>query len=472
MQDKAIIEIGKLKGGKTVKPYQNFIGNLFPGKNYNMILAVFNFSKNKEGYNCEFDKIDYEKVSEKNYLKYAYRKGSARGGDITFTTKFGDIDKKFKTFYPKQVKDILNYANEFEEIEETEIFTALEKCLKENGDTIKLKLQEKYEALDKKLQLTTGFSVRFNGLDSREYLEGFKTIQQILYKIGTSGKSEKYKVVSEGHNELCAICLENKPVLHGFASPFKFSTVDKTGLVSGFFKQKNNWKNYPICSDCALDFELGQKYVSQNLSKYFYGKSYYIIPKVVIGTNPKMLKKALGILEDLDYKEKEGMQITTKEDFLMRKIAKEAGDTNQFALTLLFYEENQTTKAIKIKLLLEEILPSRFQELFVNVPKQVNSLPIFKNAISINKERRNLQFTFGIIKHVFGDVLYDITQKVFLKTPLSKDFLYARLMNKIRKVFINTGLDSIGKYSNSYYTYYLNSDTLSLIHISEPTRPY
>lgn len=459
MQDKAIIEIGKLKGGSSAKPYQNFIGNLFPGKNYNIVLAVFNFTKSENGYTCVYEEIDYESASQKNYLKFAYRKGSARGGDITFTTKFGDIDKKFKTFYPKQVKDVIAFAKNTDELEEVEIFMALENCLEKAGEAIKSRLQEKYESLDKPSQLTTGFSVKFNGLEGKEYLEDFSTIQKLLYKKGTVGKSEKYKVVSEGHNEICSICLDNKPTLHGFASPFKYSTVDKTGMVSGFFKQKNNWKNYPICSDCALDFELGQKWVRQHLSKYFYGKNYYIIPKVVIGSNPKLLKKALSVLQDIDYKEKEGVQIRTNEDYLMRKIGKEEGSNNQFALSLLFFEENPTTKAIKIKMLLEEILPSRFQTLFIDVPKIIDSRVLFKEAISINKERRNLNFTFGILRHFFGDNFYDITQKVFLGLPISEEVLFSKLMNKIRKVFINTGLDSISKYSNSYYTYYLTSET-------------
>ena len=434
MQDRAIIEIGNLKGDRREKPYQNFIGNLFPGKNYDMILAVFNFSKKENELICEFDKIDVEKVSEKGnvFLKYAYRKGSARGGDITFTTKFGDIDKKFKTFYPKQVKDIISFAEKSDELEEVEIFNALRACLEKNGEEVKTKLQEQLEKLDKKAQMSSGFSVKFEGLGQREYLGAFNTVQKLLNKVGTVGKSEKYNVVSEGKEELCSICQENKPVLHGFASPFKYSTVDKTGLVSGFFKQKNNWKNYPICSDCALDFELGQKYVAQNLSKYFYGKNYFIIPKITVGSNPALLKKALNTLEVLDYKEKDGARIASREDSLMRKIGLEEGEHNRFSLNLMFYEENQTTKAIKIKLFLEQIFPSRFRRLFVDVPKVVNANQVFKNAITIKKEKRDLEFSFRILKSFFDKDFYEIIQTVFLGTPISEDILFSKIMREIR----------------------------------------
>ena len=198
MKDKSIIKIGRLKGGKTAKPYQNFIGNLFPGKNYDMILTVFSFTTKDKEYKCEFEKVDFEKASDKNYLKYAYRKGSARGGDITFTTKFGDINKKFKTFYPKQVKDVVGFAKEMGQLKELKIFTALKECLDKSSEAIKAKLQEQFESLDKKQQLSAGFSVRLKGLGDKEYLEDFETIQQLLYKVGTAGKSEKYKVISEG----------------------------------------------------------------------------------------------------------------------------------------------------------------------------------------------------------------------------------------------------------------------------------
>ncbi|MEM8528841.1 MAG: TM1802 family CRISPR-associated protein, partial [Bacteroidota bacterium] len=372
MQDQAIIQIGKLRSDPNRKPYQNFISNLFPGKNYHVILAVFDFTKVEDDYECAFNKVDIESASKKNYLKFAYRKGSPRGGDITFTTKFGDINKKFKTFYPKQVNDVIAFAKENEEETEVKIFSALKSCLEVSGEAIKDLLRTHYESLDQKQQVISGFSLRFNGLEGKSYLEDFSSIQKILYNTGTAGKSNKYKVISEGHNETCSICLEKKPIVHGFASPFKYATVDKPSLVSGFFNQKNNWKNYPICSDCALDFELGKKYVTQQLSKYFYGKSYYIIPKVAVGSNPALLKKALSVLEDLEYKEKEGEKIAAREEYLMRKIGKEEGDHNQFAFNLVFYEENPTTKAMKIKLFLEEIFPSRFRTLFVDVPKVVN----------------------------------------------------------------------------------------------------
>lgn len=453
MQDRAIIEIGKLKGSTSAKPHQNFIENMFPGKNYDMIMAVFGFSTADDDMVCTFEKIDVEKVSEKNdiYQKYAYRKGSARGGDITFTTKFGDIDKKFNTFYPKQVNDVISFAEQQNEAEEAKIFAALKACLQESGDEVKTRLRNQYESLDKAQQQSSGFSIRFEGVEGKIYLEDFITIQKTLNQVGTSGKSEKYNVVSEGHDETCSICLGVKPVLHGFASPFKYATVDKTGLVSGFFDQKNNWKNYPICSDCALYFEFGKNHISQHLSKYFYGKSYFMIPKTAVGSNPTLLKKALEKIEELDYKEKEGEKIESKEEYLMRRIGKEEGDNNQFSLSLLFYEENPTTKAIKIKLFLEEVFPSTFRKLFLTVPKIVNKNPLYKDAITIKKEKEDLRFSFGILKTFFEADFYEIVQTVFLGFPLSEEVLFSKFMDIIR-VNYNKSQTSDGFVEPRYWT--------------------
>ncbi|MFT7604396.1 MAG: CRISPR-associated protein Csh1 [Saprospiraceae bacterium] len=475
MQDKAIIEIGKVKGEKKEKLYQNFIENMFPNKDYDMILAVFRFSKKGIDYTCDYEKIDIDKVGEKNYLKYAYRKGSARGGDVTITTKFGDIDKKFKNFYPKKVKEMQVSATEENEKEEFKIFQALDICLEKTENSVKVQLQAFYDSLGKVEQFTSGFTVRFEGLPGYEYLENFISIQKILQRDGTIGKSEKYKVVSEGYNNICSICMRSKQRLHGFASPFKYSTVDKTGMVSGFFDQKNNWKNYPICSDCALDFEIGKNYVAQHLSKYFYGKSYFIIPKIAVGSNPELLQIAINLLKKTDYKAGEGTEIATRENLLMRKIGQEERGHNQFSLNLLFYEENPTTKAIKIKLMLEEIFPSRFQELFLTVPDEIKKKSVFKGAMSVNKEKKDLEFNFAILKTFFRSDFYQIIQTVFLGTPLSEKVLFDKLMTKIRRVYIDQNRNKIFQYSNSYYTLFLSKElkwNTSLIKLAMMTITY
>ena len=243
------------------------------------------------------------------------------------------------------------------------------------------------------------------------------------------GKSEKYNVTSEGINQLCSVCLEQKPLLHGFASPFKYATVDKPGMVSGFFNQRNNWKNYPICSDCSLEFEYGQKYVAQKLKKYFYGTSYYAIPKTVLRTDKGGLEKALTLITNLEFQLSEASKEKRVEDRIMQEIGKE---DNYFTLNLLFFEENPTTKAIKIRLLLEEIVPSRFRLLFSIVPDILNRTPLYKNAYRIKNEPQNLTFSFGLLKQFYEDDFYSIVNDVFIGRPINRQTLYNRFMAVIR----------------------------------------
>lgn len=432
MQDRAIIEIGRLKGNKTAKPYQNFIQNMFPGKDYDIVLAMFKFQKEDGNYRIEFDKIDSQKAGEKNnnYIKYAYRKGSARGGDITFTTKFNNIEKLFSTIQ-NQLKKLIAFCEQEKLFDDLAFFNSFQNVIDKDTEVIEAELSDKWGSSLGNAKISLGFSFVFKNGEEIMHLEDFESIQKLLYQIGTAGKSEKYKVISEGHNEMCSICMEKKPVLHGFASPFKYATVDKTGLVSGFFNQKNNWKNYPICSDCALDFEMGQKYVTQYLDRYFYGKGYYLIPKLLIGSksNPEELDKVLSILDSLKYVQSEGKMVRMKEKIMMREIAKQ---DNFFTLNLLFYEENPTTKAIKIKLMLEEIMPSRFQRLFVTAPKAIEKNRMFKDALIIKKVPQNLEFSFAVLRAFFNDDFYGIIQTVFMGLPLNEEMLFTKFMQLIR----------------------------------------
>ena len=90
-----------------------------------------------------------------------------------------------------------------------------------------------------------------------------------------------------------------------------------------------------------------------------------------------------------------------------------AREEDYFNLNLLFYEENPTTKAIKIKLMLEEILPSRFRKLFVEAPEKINEHKLYKGAITIKKEKFDLAFNFGILKTFFEEDFYDLDSKSF-----------------------------------------------------------
>ena len=434
MQDKAVVQIGKLvlKEMGNKEPYQLFIQNMFPEKaNYKMIVAVFELNTIEGELICSFKNIDPQNASTENFQKYAYRKGSARGGDITFTTKFGDIEKKFRTLVDNQFKTLINRLAVTSLIKEHLVFHSVYRYLlkEENYENIKNELSVFYDSLPKENKSASGLSLMFVIDKEEKYLSDFEIIQHILTLSGTEEKSEKYDVKSEGSNAMCSVCLQRKPTLHGFASPFKYATVDKPGMVSGFFKQVNNWRNYPICTDCSLEFELGRSYIVNNLSGYFYGNAYYAIPKTVLSKDVRGLERAQLLLKGLYSDLKAGQKIKVKEDSLQKTIAMEE---DYFNLNLLFYEENPTTKAIKIKLLLEEIVPSRFRKLFVDIPAKINGHPLYKGAITIKKEKFDLTFNFGVLKTFFEKDFHDLIQRVFMLQHISKEALYTKFMEVIR----------------------------------------
>ncbi len=107
MQDRAIREIGEFALGKQEdsRPYQLYTEELAPGKVCTMAVAVFV----KAGDTIRYKHIDSANVNQDNYQQYAYRKGSSRGGDITFTTKFGDLNKKLNVL-TKQWPSLLGVA--------------------------------------------------------------------------------------------------------------------------------------------------------------------------------------------------------------------------------------------------------------------------------------------------------------------------------------------------------------------------
>jgi CRISPR-associated protein Csh1 len=437
MQDLAVTRMGEILLDEmgNLNPYELFTQNMFPDKEaYDMIIAVFEKHTENDLVKIKFAGVDSQKVSAKNYLRYGYRKGSSRGGDITFTTKFGDIEKKLNTLINNQLTKLLahpllpRYPDELKTFEALMLFFQV----KENSEYVTQELKEVHASLDKKAQMSSGLSIIIKEEGKESYVTDFAIVRDIINASGTDEKSFKYEVLSEGHNEKCSICMTEQPILHGFASPFMYATVDKPGMVSGFFNQKNNWKNYPICTSCSLKFEVGRSHVTSKFSKYFYGKSYYAIPKTLLRNDTKGLRRAMKYLETLyDNILTESKTTERNEDNIFRLVGEIEKD--YFNLNLLFYEENQTTKAIKIKLFLEEILPSRFRKLFIEAVRFVNDHPLYQNALYTKKGgQKNLEFRFGILKTFFEDDFYVLIQKVFMLESISKDVLYTKFMNVIR----------------------------------------
>ena len=311
MQDRAITDIGKLefKKNSDLKPYELFTQEPYPNKVCKMLLIEFK----KDGEKISYKGIDFQNVNEQNFSRYAYRKGSARGGDITFTTKFGDLDKKLNTLINTQFPNLIGLS-ETEESDNIDFFKDWKNSFIENYDQLKEELQKAYDNQEKQDKLNSAFTLTIDIDGKRKLLSDFKLIQQLIAKNGIEGNYKKYGVTSKGKNKDCSVCHKSKPEVYGFGSPFKYSTVDKTGTVSGFFDQKNNWINYPICESCAIEMELGKNYITKYLTKYFFGKSYFLVPKAVLPNDTESLNDALNLFNEIDYQIKNNESISSSED--------------------------------------------------------------------------------------------------------------------------------------------------------------
>ena len=211
MQDKSVVTLGRVMGKVMDEPYQNYIQNMFPNESdYHIILAVFELEKT-DRWKCTYQDAELKIVGD-DYMQYAYRKGSSRGGDITFTTKAGDLGKKFNTFL-KQILNAIKTAEGLENIEEIQQFKALKQCVNENKIQIINGLEREMNNMNLKQQQKAGFSVRVMIDGEEKNIADFATFQYLLVNNGTEGKSVKYKVRSESVDKTCSICRRTKPLI-------------------------------------------------------------------------------------------------------------------------------------------------------------------------------------------------------------------------------------------------------------------
>ncbi len=438
MQDKAIAAIGEWQleekqKNQRLEPVDLYVENMFPGKDWQMLLLDFKVMNDAGNLFCKYNGIDIEKVSseKEDYRKYAYRKGSARGGDVTFSTKLGfPVNKKLKTIKETTFKKIFAFTEKYPK--EAEIFRLINQAFGANEEIIKKELTELFRNFDNNQRVSTGLSFKINIDGNDKFLGDFAIIKLMIIESGSVANYTHAGTESRANDKVSSLSgvITNK--VFGFAAPFKYSSPDKPGFISGFFNKKSNWRNYPIGANETLILETGRKFIQQNLTGYFYGHEYMMVPHPIVHSKTEDLKQIITFLKIAFDNEKKIKKERKKgaEDQIQKLIAQER---NYFNLDILFYKEDKKTGAISIELMLEEILPSRFRQLFIDTPHKINKNPLFKNAITIKKEQHDLAFSFQILKDFFDDKFLDVVNTVFLGKHLSKEFIFEHITALIRK---------------------------------------
>lgn len=433
MQDKAIAQIGhwQLEQNKDLDPVDLYIENMFPGKDYQMLLLVFEIVNEDGLLICKYKGIDIEKVGRQSttYRKYAYRKGNPRGGDITITTKLSyPADKKLQNIKDTQFKKLTSSKHP-----DSELFKIIKTEYLLCEEIIVSQIQGYFKDASKDEQTSTGISFQIIK-DNPLYLNNFELVRNILLDSGSEKKYDHNGTQSRHNNAICSVTSQEADNIYGFAAPFKYSSPDKPGFISGFFNKEKFWRNYPVSSKEALALEYGKKYIKQYLTGYFYGHEYLFVPHPIIKSDNEKLEMIVELIKEAFAVARE--KKTSKderagaEEYVQKLIASQ---DNYFYLDMLFYSEDKKTEAISIVMMLEEVLPSRFNKLFVEIPENINRNLLFKNAITIKKEVVDLKFSFEIVRNFFDDKFLDVVQRIFHGKPISKAFLFERIIALIRK---------------------------------------
>jgi len=348
----AIRNIGEYalkKNGKSINnPLEILVDNP-ANKNTKNILFILFDEENRE---FKYHGIDIEEYSKEKLKKYLYKKGTPRGTDITPTSMV--TDKIEKTFDIKILNWFKNYNSD--KNNKNEMLQSIYLATKENKEKIVQDLIEKSTIENNIL------SFKING----KYLGDFEIFRNILVEKASENFYKKYGKISKSENKLCSICKKKTDEVYGFVNTFNFYVVDKRGSISGGFQQKDAWKNYPVCLNCALTLEEGKKYLGDNLSFNFYGFKYLLIPKFIKGVKKNIQKdifKKIELQKDPRFGKKEIKLLTNDENEVLETMSDQGNYLNN---NFLFYSAPKgfNGAVFNILLYIEDILPSRLKELF------------------------------------------------------------------------------------------------------------
>lgn len=455
----SIMKIGEWAGGRdgATGSIMNFVENPNAKGNIQKVITILIEQHNGE---YRFNTVEVEEFREKYLAKYLYRRGSSNGPDVTPTSKFaGDMAK---TFRKKILQSVSKIKKEGEKLglnaDELKKIKQLHAILSMAETDVLERLERRAAEMEKGEGSIITLVFQENG--TRRYLGDLPCFQKALRNKAREKYYKQYGKKALGHDQRCFVCQQERAEVYGFVNTYNFYTVDKPGFVSGGFKQKDAWKNYPVCFQCATSLELGKKYLHEHLRFNFYGFQYLLIPKFF---NDKVMADALEALEDIfehraaemiraGFEEKYITRLTSAEEEIFDLI-KEEKDNVSF--DLLFFREKQS--AFNILLHIEDILPSRFNKLFA-VKAKLDAIDIFRKEISRKDGKRLLFFNFKVLRDFFSYVsktrsydkhFLELVGKIFSLKPIDYHFIIKAITRKLRSRFVKneyTKIDCLAGY--------------------------
>ncbi len=379
-----------------------------------------------------FVKVDFEEFEKKKIPRYLYRSGPPNGTDMSPSSKITDIRTKTFPRVTKCVSNILKNEAQYNiKPEEKELLVSVQSVMESNSETI----IEQIEKINPKSKSSNLLTIKIDN----KYPGDFDIFKRVLVTNSSDQFYSKYGEESRNSDKTCSICLKKKDSVYGFVSTFPFYTVDKAGMVTGGFLQSESWKNYPVCPDCAATMECGKKYLKENLDFSFYGFRYLMIPHFLSG---ETMTEIMDVLENYQKNLKIGkahkIKLSNDENDILELLSEQK---DNMSVDLMFYEEKQSGKVFNILLHIEEVLPSRFCQIFKE-KRRLDNMEIFSD-ISYPDDK-TFEFNFSVIRNFFPnsriDPSYDksfleITDKIFRGTPIKFNFILHHIVEKFRLKF-------------------------------------
>lgn len=388
--------------------------------------------------NFEFNRVFLKDYDSEDNLKYLYKSGSSRGTDITPSCLITEPEKSFENKFFKW----------FDQNNEEDFLKFIFECLYNNKDQIYQEVFNLFNELDNKVNKNVILTLLINKEGKPYYVGDFNVFKEILI----AKASEKYYKSGSKKikgNSVCFLCDEDKEV-YGLVSNsigFAFSTPDKKGNVSELNIQ-NQWKQLPICGDCALYLEAGKKFVEKFLSFREFGLSYYVIPNFLFDSVEGFDKLYKRIRR---FEDKKHYSDVVTDEVKFKEIFNDLNDILEFKF--MFFKASNN--AFDILAYVESILPSWMHKIFEN-QRLILDNPIFSedflktvlskdttgNLIStVNNNRKFYLVTennwyLGFLKDFFSGYSFkyylEIVSSIISEKDLDLDFLLSRFMDEIR----------------------------------------
>lgn len=310
-----------------------------------------------------------------------YRAGPSNGTDYTPCCKLA------KTTDKRLLKAVKKLAESADVLEEPELEWLAHTIKSFENDQTRIwdivKQQEQNSGIDGKTHRGYVFWAKKTGGKIYPVYE-WESCKDAMIKAALLNWKEKGGMNNEG---TCCVCGNQKIPVFGNFSLLACYNLDKIGSIAGGFKERNGFKNFPVCEECA--FEIGRTVilVQNNLTSQMAGQTYMILPYAnsddariglfeILKNNPHRF--SLGKQKDL-----------TAEEW---RILEEIKDDDQIAFCLIFFKQDNASWRIQAEV--QHVLPSRIKAIYeafkhirdasdLLTEKQDEEKPILVNALLI-----------------------------------------------------------------------------------------